>query len=97
MKVHRTEASESVFTFSEIPIGPEAVGDGPGGTGMQWRIRIVSSLTITSLARSRTIRCRSRTSRVSAADRKQCQEQPCPPLLKALGFNAAELKVDDAA
>ena len=56
------------------PFGPEAVGDGPEGTGMQWmqwRITIVSSLTSTSLTRSRTIRCHSRTSRVSAADRKR--------------------------
>ena len=38
---------------------------------MQWRITIVSSLTSTSLTRNRTIRCRSRTSRVSAANRKR--------------------------
>ena len=60
---------------SARPFGPEAVGDGPEGTGMQWRITIVSSLTITSLTRSRTIRCRSRTSRVSAARPQTCQER----------------------
>ena len=38
---------------------------------MQWRITIVSSLTSTSLTRSHTIRCRSRMSRVSAAERRR--------------------------
>ena len=38
---------------------------------MQWRIVIVSSLTRTSLTRSRTIRCRSRMSSVSADARNR--------------------------
>ena len=59
------------MTSAAWPFGPEPVGDGPEGTGMQWRIVIVSSLTRTSLTRSRTIRCRSTISSVSADARKR--------------------------
>lgn len=50
---------------------PSFVGGGPEGTGMQWRITIVSSLTRTSLTTRRTIRCRSTMSSVSAAARRR--------------------------
>ena len=53
------------------PLGPEPVGGGPEGTGIQWRITSASSLTRTSLTRSRTIRCRSTMSSVSADARKR--------------------------
>ena len=46
---------------------------GPMGTGMQWRITIVSSPTSTSLMSKRTRRCRSRMSSVSAATRNRAR------------------------